>query len=207
MARSSACISLGAKRCTPGSGRFARRSENKLRRGQQVAQIMIDLGHREAERGEPVLLMQHRGELGLHGRELALGDADLVGAAGRHDDAVGVFRIGAERHHVAGDPAHRPHEQVMQRPDRPAPRRCRMISSDSSSRIRRIAQHRLAQRRLVHDELDEFAAHRRRADHAHHVISCSSSIVLNASTIDIEGVDVAHVEVVGDRRRRDVADR
>jgi hypothetical protein len=35
--------------------------------------------------------------------QLALGDADLVGARRRHDDAVGIFRVGAERHHVGGD--------------------------------------------------------------------------------------------------------
>ena len=42
---------------------------------------MIDLRHGESERGEPVLLLQHRGEVGLHRGEFALGDADLVGAA------------------------------------------------------------------------------------------------------------------------------
>ena len=64
-----------------GIGNLGQPVGKQLRRGQQVAQIVIDLGHRKAERGEPALLVQHRGELGLHGRELALGGADLVGAA------------------------------------------------------------------------------------------------------------------------------
>ena len=101
MARSSARISLGAKRCTFGSGRLDELIGKELRGGKQVAQIVIDLRHREPERREPALLMQHRGEVALHGGELALGGADFVGAAGRRDDARRIFRVGAERHHVA----------------------------------------------------------------------------------------------------------
>ena len=37
-------------------------------------------------------------------------------------------------------------------------------------------QHRLAQRRLVQHDLEEVAAHRRRADHPHHVLSLRSSV-------------------------------
>ena len=59
----------------------------KLRGGEQIAQVVIDLGHRQAERRQPVLLMQHGGELALHGGKLVLGGADLVGAAGIGDDA------------------------------------------------------------------------------------------------------------------------
>ena len=61
-------------------GNFGEPVGEQLRRGQQIAQIVIDLGHREPERREPALLMQHRGELDLHGGKLALGGADLVGA-------------------------------------------------------------------------------------------------------------------------------
>ena len=61
-----------------GIGDFGEPVGEQLRRGEQIAQIVIDLRHREPEAGEPVLLMQHRGELDLHGRELALGGADLV---------------------------------------------------------------------------------------------------------------------------------
>ena len=53
----------------------------QLRGGEQIAQVVIDLGHRQPERGEPALLMQHEGELALHGGELLLGGADFVAAA------------------------------------------------------------------------------------------------------------------------------
>ena len=46
--------------------------------------------------------------------ELALGGADFVGAARGDQHAAGIFRIGAKRHHVGGDAAHRPHEEIMQ---------------------------------------------------------------------------------------------
>ena len=58
---------------------------------------MVDLGHREPKRREPGLLLQHRGDVALHGRQLTLGGADLVAAPGRHDDAGGVFRLRAKR--------------------------------------------------------------------------------------------------------------
>ena len=63
-----------------GIGDFGEPVGEQLRRSEQVAQVVIDLGHREPEPGEPALLMQHRGELGLHGGEFALGGADLVDA-------------------------------------------------------------------------------------------------------------------------------
>jgi hypothetical protein len=87
----------------------------QLRRGQHVAQVVVDLRHREAERGEMALLLQHRGEVALHRAELALRDADLVVAPGRHDHARRIFRRVAERHHVGGQPVHRVHEQIEQR--------------------------------------------------------------------------------------------
>ena len=39
----------------------------ELRARKHVAQIVADLAHGEAKGGEPVLLAQHAGELGLHG--------------------------------------------------------------------------------------------------------------------------------------------
>ena len=87
----------------------------QLRRGQQVAQVVVDLRHRQPERGEMVLLLQHRGDVELHGGQLALGGADLVEAVRRRDNARGIFRVGAERHHVGGHAPHRPHQQHVQR--------------------------------------------------------------------------------------------
>jgi hypothetical protein len=99
-------MSLGAKRCTCGSEIFASRSE-------KVAQVVVDLGDREPERGEMVLLLQQGGEVELHGGELALGGADLVAALGGRHDARGILRIGAERHHVGGHAPHRPHQHAV----------------------------------------------------------------------------------------------
>ena len=81
MARSSARISFGAKRCTRGSGRLVSPSENNCAEVEQIAQIVVDLRHREPERREMALLLQHRGEIALHAGELALGQAHLVLAA------------------------------------------------------------------------------------------------------------------------------
>ena len=75
---------------------------------------MVDLGNREPERGEMVLLLQQGCEIELHGGELALGGADLVHAVRRRHDARGILRIGAERHHVRGHEPHRPHQQPLQ---------------------------------------------------------------------------------------------
>ena len=47
--------------------------------------------------GQPVLLRQKPRQLALHLRELALGRADLVEAAGRHDDAARILRIWLKR--------------------------------------------------------------------------------------------------------------
>ena len=77
-----------------------------------------------------------------------------------------------------------------------------MIAGDEQRQqqdVDREAQHRLAQRRLVEHDLDELAAHRRRADHPHHVVVAAEQ--------RLEGIDdgamprhVAHVDVVVDRR-------
>ena len=64
-----------------GDGRQAIRQE--LRIGQHAAQVVVDLAHREAELRQPRLLQQRAGKLPLHLAQLALGDADLVVAAGR----------------------------------------------------------------------------------------------------------------------------
>ena len=129
----------------------------QLRRGQQVAQVVVDLRHRKAERGEMALLLQHRGEVALHGGELALGRADLVAAVRRRNDARGILRVGAERHHVGGHAPHRPHEQQMQREidERRGDRRNDQREHEDADRE---IHHRLAQRRLVEHDLDELAA-------------------------------------------------
>ena len=192
-------MSLGAKRCTCGSEIFARRSENSCADDKQVAQVVVDLGHREPERGEMVLLLQQRGEIELHGGELALGGADLVGAVRRRDDAGGILRLGAERHHVGGHAPHRPHQQEVQREvdqrggDRGDDQR---QDQDADGKI----HHRLAQRRLVQHDLDELAAHGRRPHHPHDVAVGAHERVEGIDDGAVPG-HVAHVDVVIDRRR------
>ena len=51
--------------------------------GQHVAQVVIDLGHRLAQRGQPGAGRQGRAKLVLHAVELHLRAADLVAAARR----------------------------------------------------------------------------------------------------------------------------
>jgi len=146
-----------------------------------------------------VLLLQRGREIELHGSELALGGADLVVALGGRHDARGIFRIGAERHHIRGHATHRPHQQPVQRQidERGGDRRDdQRQEQDADGKI----HHRLAQRRLVDHDLDEFAAHRSLPHHPHHVGVAGDQRV--------EGLDdgavprhVAHVDLVGDRMR------
>ena len=81
-ARSIASIRRGATRRTSGAALAVEPVGDQPRRRQDVAQIVVDLGHRGAERGEPGALPERLAHGLLHRRQLALGDADLV-AAGR----------------------------------------------------------------------------------------------------------------------------
>ncbi len=88
---------------------------NELSRGQHVAQVVADLAHRQAQGSQAALLLQEIGKLVLHVGELALGDADLVAARARLNDAAPVFRIGGESQHVHGDAPDRAYEHRVQR--------------------------------------------------------------------------------------------
>ena len=77
-----------------GDGRQA--VGNELRRGQDVAQIVVDARHRHAELGEALALAELVGERALHRRQRALGAADLVAAVARDDDARVLLRALAE---------------------------------------------------------------------------------------------------------------
>ena len=200
MARSSVRISLGAKRCTLGSGRGRKLVGEKLRRGQQVAQIVIDLGDREAERGEPALLMQHGGELALHGGELFFRPPDFVAASRFADDARRIFRVGAERDHVAGDARHRPHQQIMQREEHQR----RADAGDHQRKDQDVggdAPHRLGQRRRVQHDLEELTLHhRRRSDQTDDVARLGEQQRVERLHDGGPPFDVAHVDVLGDLR-------
>jgi hypothetical protein len=121
-------LAIGQCRLTEGDGAFERAHlrckplharighagklvRQQLRRGQKIAQVVIDLRDRKAERREMAFLMQHRDKVALHVRQFALRHADFVGALRRLDDARGAFRILVKRHEICGDAPHRPHEQ------------------------------------------------------------------------------------------------
>ena len=145
---------------------------DQLRRRQDVAQVVIDLGDGETERRQPPLLLQHRGKIALHGVKLVLRHADLVVAAARPDPARGILRVVAKRHHVGGDAPHRPHQEVVQREEQ----QHRGDDADQERYKEDVAgeaQHGCAQRRLIEDDFDEVTPHRGRTKHPHDVVGRS----------------------------------
>ena len=184
----------------PRIGHAGELIRQQLRGRQQVAQIVVDLRDRKAERGEPALLMQHRHQVALHVGQFALGDADLVAALAGHDDPRRAFGIFVETDQARGQPPHRPHEQEMQR-QIDQPRGQRRDPERDQQQVAGEPVHRLAQRQLVDHDLDELRAARRRADHADRLVA--------ALQHGLEGIDDrrphrhgSHVDIVIDRRRQ-----
>ncbi len=145
------------------------------------------------------LLLQRLGDLQLHGGELALGLADLVHAAVRLDLRHRMRGVRAEGDHPLGEAAHRPHEhpgeaEIDQRAGQ------RGDHQRDQQQVAGEAQHRLAQRRLVDDDLDEAVAARRRADGADHP-PVAGDQRLEGLRHRLPGADVAHVGMVVDLRR------
>ena len=138
----------------PRIGHAGELVRQQLRRRQQIAQIVVDLGDREAERGEPALLMQHRHQVALHVGQFALGDADLVAALARHDDPRRAFGVFVEADQARGQPPHRPHEQIMQR-EIDQPRGQHRDHQRDHQQVAGEPVHRLPQRQLVDHDLDE----------------------------------------------------
>ena len=83
----------------------------QLRGGEDVAQIVLDLGDRSAQRRQMLALLQRLAQLRLHRREHALGLADLVGARARLDDALRIVGPLLKAHHRLRHALHRPHEE------------------------------------------------------------------------------------------------
>jgi len=83
---------------------------DEARRRQDVAQIVVDLGHRSAERRQPRTLPERLAHRFLKHSQFALGDTDLVLSSARRDHPRGILRISAKIHHAGGDPPHRPHQ-------------------------------------------------------------------------------------------------
>ena len=114
-ARSIASMSRGATRRTSGAALAVEAVGDEPRRRQDVAQIVVDLGDRGAERGEPRALAQRLAHRLLHRRQLALG-ARRSRRAARSAAITREASSGscAERDHAGGEPAHRPHQQPLQ---------------------------------------------------------------------------------------------
>ena len=169
MARSSARISFGAKRCTRGSGRLVRPSENNCAEVSRLRRswLIFDTASPSAARWLFCCSIEARSRCMPASSRSARPISSW--RRGHGDDARRILRIVAEPHHVRGDAAHRPHQQVMQREID----QHRGDAGDDERQqhdVEREAQHGLAQRRLVQHDLEEVAAHRRRPDHPHHVL-------------------------------------
>ena len=89
-------------------------------------------------------------------------------AAGRRDDARGFSGSRAERDHVGGDPVASAARTGVQR-EIDQRRGDAEMTSESSRMLREKRSIACAQRPFVDHDLDEVAAHRRRADDAHDV--------------------------------------
>ena len=149
-----------------------------LRRRQHVAEIVVDLGHGDAERCQTRLLMERGAQCALHIVELLLRDADLVAASRGLDDPGPVFRIVAKGDHVLRQAAHRHHHHPDQRQVYETGRDRRDHKAQAQNAPAEGAQLFL-QRRLVHDQLDQGVRDLRRpADHSDH------SVLLRNQTTD-----------------------
>ena len=155
---------LGREALHVGVGQAAEAVGEELGRGQHVPEIVIDLGDGEAEIGEMTLFAERPLQVALHGGQTLLGDADLVAAAARHDDAGGILRRLRKGDDVRGQAAHRPDQQ-------PVDGEIEKAGGDDRDERRqpddvdRIGEHGVAQRPVADDEL-EHGARARIADDA-----------------------------------------
>ena len=150
-----------------GIARLGQAFGGDLGAGQHVAQVVVDLGHRLAQRRQPGARPQRLAQVGLHAVQLGLGAADLVAAPGRLDVGGRIVRVGPEPLHRLGDPLHRPHQERVQREIDEA------ASDDRDEQVDRRKPQQIAfeldlQRRVGHHDLDEVAVAKLRARHHPH---------------------------------------
>ncbi len=84
------------------------------RRGEDVAEVVVDLADRRPQRREPLALPQRVAHAPLHTAHLALDDAEFVAAGGVADERVGVVRILAKGHHRGRELTQRPDDDPLQ---------------------------------------------------------------------------------------------
>ena len=126
----------------------------KLRRGQDVAQVMADLGHRATELRQPFLLPQRVGQLLLQRLQRDLGLAQFGHRGGWLDHPPRILgRLGIGRH-VVHHPLDRHHQQAAHRHEQQERRHHR---DDRRQRedTQTVVDHRLPHRRGFGRHLDQ----------------------------------------------------
>ncbi len=142
----------------------------KLRRRQDVAQVVADLGDGAAKLGEPVLLAQRRGQLLLHHLQRVLRLAQFQDRGLRLDDAPCVLRRLGIKAHAAHDTADGRDEEPPHGKEQEH-RRDRRDHRRKRENPQAVLDHRAAQRSGIHRDLDEQTRLLHRvADDAEHTI-------------------------------------
>ncbi len=143
--------------CEPLNGRIFKHRKpvrDQLRMGQQIAKIMIDLADGEAQLRQPALLFEQVLKLALHLRQFTFRTADFISPVGRRHHDIGQLRTGGKKHHVFGDPLHRPDHHGVE---------CKEHETgddegDDDRQPENVVserQHRIAKRRLIKHDLNE----------------------------------------------------
>ena len=160
---------------------------------------MVDLGDGEAKVGEVLLLGQHLLQPLLHQRQLALGDADLVGAGGRADDPPRIVRrLGKSQHRTRHRPDRADHDQVNRGIDQHGGEQ-RDQQRDEGD-VARIDEHGLAQGVVGHDQLEFLVAVANRSKHAQHALAAEKQRVQGAGHA-LDHADTGDIDMFIDLRR------
>jgi hypothetical protein len=156
-------------------------------RSEDVAEVVVDLGDGGAEGGQARLLLERRAQLGLHVRQLVLGDAQLVGAGRGRQRARQVLRVLSEGHHALGHAPHGAHQQPLQAQIDEGGGDQRDDDREREDAVG-IVDESHAHGRLVDDDLDDRLrmARRWRDDAQHPVAALEQSV---------EGIPNQHEEV------------
>ena len=125
----------------------------ELGRGQDVAQVVADLGHRRSQSCQPFLLPKRRRQLHLEVVQRRLRFAKLARAALRGDRPARVHRVVAIGGHVLHHPPDRPHDQPLHRQKQQRRSRQRYRERNEQDPPA-VFDHRLPKRPFVQRHLD-----------------------------------------------------
>ena len=140
----------------------------QLRRCQDVAQVMADLGHRPAHLRQPFLLPQGTCQLRLQGLQAFLGIAQFRDRSRRRNDPRPVFGSLGIGLHVLHHPTNGHHQQPLHGQKQQTRRKDRDDGRQDQD-AKAVFQHRLAQAIGLQGDLDQFARiSRGLADHPDH---------------------------------------